>query len=57
MGKKGFFTKRDEIAKTKRRLQREKNGYIPRAYRQEDLIREKDKRLSLHHKTVNLWWK
>ena len=58
MGRKDFFAKRDEIAETKRRLQRERNGYVPGAHRQEDLIRDKYKRLpktkSLHHETINL---
>lgn len=57
MGRKLFFAKRDE----KRRLQRERNGYVPGAHRQEDSIREKDKRLpktnSLHQQTVDLWLK
>ncbi|KAJ5500694.1 hypothetical protein N7453_009745 [Penicillium expansum] len=59
MGRKDFLAKRGEIAETKRRLQREKNGYIPGAHRQEDSIREKDKRLpktnTLHREIVNLW--
>jgi hypothetical protein len=61
MGWEDSFAKRDEIAKERRRLQREKNGYVPRGYRQEDLIRGKDKRLvktnHLHQKYVNLWMK
>ena len=59
MGKKDFFARRDEIAKERRRLQRERNGYVPGAHRQEDSIREKDKRLPktnrLHQKDMNLW--
>jgi hypothetical protein len=59
MGRKDFFANRDEIAKERRRLQREKNGYVPGAHREEDAIREKDKRLpktnKLHQETMNLW--
>ncbi|KAJ5206898.1 hypothetical protein N7472_003346 [Penicillium cf. griseofulvum] len=59
MGRKDFFAKRDELAKERRRLQREKNGYAPRAHKEEDSIREKDKRLpktnELHRQTMNLW--
>lgn len=54
MGRKDFFARRDKIAKERRRLQRERNGYVPGAHRQEDSIREKDKRLpktnGLHQK-------
>lgn len=57
MGRKDFFAKRDE----RRRLQREKNGYVPGAHRQEDSIREKDKRLhttnNLHRDYMGLWMK
>ena len=57
MGRKEFFAKRDE----RRRLQREKNGYVPGAHREEDSVREKDKRLpttnSLHRDYVDLWMK
>ena len=59
MGRRDFFAKRDELAKERRRLQREKNGYAPRAHKEEDSIREKDKRLpktnELHRQTMNLW--
>ncbi|KAJ5839490.1 uncharacterized protein N7525_004678 [Penicillium rubens] len=59
MGRKVFFAKRDGIAKERRRLQREKNGYAPGVHREEDSIREKDKRLpktnKLHQETMNLW--
>ncbi|KAJ5971697.1 uncharacterized protein N7479_001615 [Penicillium vulpinum] len=59
MGRKDFFAKRDELAKERRRLQREKNGYTPGTYKEEDSIREKDKRLpktnELHRETMNLW--
>ncbi|KAL2700119.1 hypothetical protein AAEP93_008642 [Penicillium crustosum] len=59
MGRKDFFAKRDGIAKERRRLQREKNGYAPGVHREEDSIREKDKRLpktnKLHQETMNLW--
>ncbi|CAG7932841.1 unnamed protein product [Penicillium olsonii] len=60
MGRKEFFAERDEIAKERRRLQRERNGYIPGARRQEDSIREKDKRLAetnnLHRQNMDLWF-
>lgn len=59
MGRKDFFAKRDEIAKEKCRLQREKNGYVPGAHRKEDKIQEKDRRLSktnkLYQETMKLW--
>ncbi|KAJ5268057.1 hypothetical protein N7524_006097 [Penicillium chrysogenum] len=59
MGRKDFFAKRDELAKERRRLQREKNGYAPGTHKEEDSIREKDKRLpktnELHRETMNLW--
>ncbi|CDM34236.1 unnamed protein product [Penicillium roqueforti FM164] len=59
LSRKDFFAKRDEIAKTKRRLQREKNGYIPRAPQTGGLNsgegQEASKTKSLHHKTVKLW--
>ncbi|KAI2741899.1 hypothetical protein DTO013E5_5321 [Penicillium roqueforti] len=59
MGRKEFFAERDEITKERRRLQRERNGYVPGARRQEDSIREKDKRLAetnnLHRQNVDLW--
>jgi hypothetical protein len=61
MGRKDFFAERDEIAKERRRLQRERNGYVPGARRQEDSIREKDKRLAetnnLHRQNMGLWLK
>ncbi|CDM31326.1 unnamed protein product [Penicillium roqueforti FM164] len=61
LSRKDFFAKRNKIAETKRRLQRERNSYIPRAHRQEDSIQEKDKRLpqtnTSHYGTVNLWLK
>lgn len=61
MGRKEFFAERDEITKERRRLQRERNGYVPGARRQEDSIREKDKRLAetnnLHRQNVDLWLK
>ncbi|KAJ5706325.1 hypothetical protein N7536_002014 [Penicillium majusculum] len=59
MGRKDFFAKRDELAKERRRLQREKNGYAPGTHKEEDSIREKDKRLpktnELYRETMNLW--
>jgi N-glycosylase/DNA lyase len=54
-----FFARRDEIIKERRRLLREKNGYVPGAHREEDSIRNKDKKLDktkqIHQQTLNLW--
>lgn len=59
MGRKAFFSKRDEKAKERRRLLRQRNGYIPGAYKKEDALRNKDKKLprtkKLHQQTLNLW--
>lgn len=59
MGRKAFFSERDEKAKERRRLLRQRNGYIPGAHKEEDAIRNKDRKLprtkKLHQKTLNLW--
>ena len=50
---------RNEKARERRRLQRQKNGYIPGAHGEEDRIRNKDKKLQktkqIHQETLNLW--
>jgi hypothetical protein len=45
IGRKAFFSKRDKKAKERRRLLRQRNGYIPGAYKKEDALRNKDKKL------------
>ncbi|KAJ6019330.1 hypothetical protein N7522_001397 [Penicillium canescens] len=59
MERMDFFVRRDEIIKERRRLLREKNGYVPGAHREEDSIRNKDKKLDetkqIHQETLDLW--
>jgi hypothetical protein len=59
MERMDFFPRRDKIIKERRRLLREKNGYVPGAHREEDSIRNKDKNLDktkqIHQQTLNLW--
>ncbi|KAJ6068018.1 uncharacterized protein N7446_005055 [Penicillium canescens] len=59
MERMDFFVRRDEIIKERRRLLREKNGYVPGAHREEDSIRNKDKKLDetkqIHKETLDLW--
>lgn len=60
MGQKGYFATQDDQAKERRRLQRQKNGYLPGAFREADLVRNKDKKIpetkALHRKTLDLWF-
>ncbi|KAJ5835161.1 hypothetical protein N7447_001187 [Penicillium robsamsonii] len=59
MERMDFFVRRDEIIKERRRLLREKNGYVPGAHREEDSIRNQDKKLDktkqIHQETLDLW--
>ncbi|KAJ5145808.1 uncharacterized protein N7515_000372 [Penicillium bovifimosum] len=59
MERMDFFARRDEITKERRRLLREKNGYVPGAHREEDSIRNKDKKLDktkkIHQEKLDLW--
>lgn len=59
MGRKDFFARREQKAQEKRRLLREKNGYVPGAHREEDTIRNKDKKLPRtkhsHEEVLNRW--
>ncbi|KAJ6027390.1 hypothetical protein N7460_012207 [Penicillium canescens] len=59
MGGQLFFSERDEKAKEKRRLLREKNGFVPGAHKEEDSIRNKNKKLPktkrLHQEKLGLW--
>jgi sorbitol-specific phosphotransferase system component IIBC len=59
MGGQLFFSERDEKAKEKRRLLREQNGFVPGAHKEEDSIRNKNKKLPktkrLHQEKLGLW--
>ncbi|KAJ5139024.1 uncharacterized protein N7515_003872 [Penicillium bovifimosum] len=59
MERMDFFARRDEITKERCRLLREKNGYVPGAHREEDSIRNKDKKLDktkkIHQEKLDLW--
>ncbi|CAI7606767.1 unnamed protein product [Penicillium viridicatum] len=59
MGGQLFFSERDEKAKHKRRLLREKNGFVPGAHKEEDSVRNKNKKLPktkrLHQEKLGLW--
>ncbi|OQD85679.1 hypothetical protein PENANT_c009G09656 [Penicillium antarcticum] len=59
MERMDFFVRRDEIIKERRRLLREKNEYVPGAHREEDSIRNKDKKLDktkqIHQEMLDLW--
>lgn len=59
MGQQLFASERDEKAKERRRLHREKNGYVPGAHREEDSIRNKNKKLPktkrAHREKLDLW--
>ncbi|KAJ5288305.1 hypothetical protein N7508_011080 [Penicillium antarcticum] len=59
MGRQLFLSERDEKAKEKRRLLREKNGFVPGAHKEEDSIRNKNKKLPktkrLHQEKFGLW--
>lgn len=59
MGRKAFFARHNKKAKERRRLLWQRNGYIPGAYKEEDAVRNKDRKLlrtkRLHQQTLNLW--
>lgn len=59
MGRKAYFVRLDDQAKERRHLRRQMNGYVPEAHKEEDAVRNKDKKLpknkELHQKTLDLW--
>ncbi|KAJ5415013.1 hypothetical protein N7509_000111 [Penicillium cosmopolitanum] len=59
MGQQAFPARRDNAAKERRRLQRQKNSYLPGAFKGQDEVRNKDKKLpgtrELHKEALDLW--
>ncbi|KAF7618040.1 hypothetical protein F9C07_2230631 [Aspergillus flavus] len=60
MGRKAYFARLDDQAKERRRPRRQINGYVPGADKEEDAVRNKDKKLpktkELHQQTLDLWF-
>ena len=58
MGRKAYFARLDDQAKERRRPRRQINGYVPGADKEEDAVRNKDKKLpktkELHQQTFEL---
>ena len=59
MDRQAAPSRRDDTARQRRFLQRQKNGYLPGAHRKEDAVRNKDKKIpetkSKQREALNLW--